>query len=160
MMDKKKIFNLALLIIPWLTVPFMKKQSFIRFLPVASLISIILSVFSTIANRKRWWVTKSPLFSGLPIDFAYILGPYFVGTLWVFKLTYGNLPKYLFTNIVLDFMSAYPLLYLSEKLGIVKFKKMKNITWFFITTLMAILLYRFQYILEKSIKQTNSVQKS
>jgi hypothetical protein len=128
-MDKKKAFNLAVLIIPWLTVPFIRKQSFFRFLPVASFIGLILSTFSAIANKKEWWVTKVPLFSGIPIDFPFIFGPYFVGTLWVFKLAFGNFSKYMLTNIALDLINAFPLFYLLDKVGVVKFKKMKYITW-------------------------------
>lgn len=91
-MDKKKTFALAMLIVPWLTVPFMGKKSFFRFLPVASFTNLFISVFSLIANKKKWWVNKNPLSPG-PIDFTYILGSYFVATLWIFKLTYGNFPN-------------------------------------------------------------------
>ncbi|MDQ1002841.1 hypothetical protein QFZ28_003241 [Neobacillus niacini] len=135
-----------MLIIPWLTVPFIRKQSFFRFLPVASFTSLFLTVFSAMANKKKWWITKRPLFSGIPVDFPYILGPYFVGTLWVFKQTYGNLPKYLLTNIVLGIINVGPFFFISQKVvGVFKFKRMNNITWYFISLFTAILIYGVQY---------------
>ncbi len=156
MMDKKKAFNLAILIIPWLTVPLMKRQPFFRYLPVASFTSLFLTVFSATANKKKWWITKRPLLSGIPVDFPYILGPYFVGTLWVFKQTYGNFTKYLFTNIVLGIINVGAFFYISQKVvGVFKFKEMNNITWYTISLFTAILIYGVQYTVEKSIRQTN-----
>ncbi|HZH58798.1 MAG TPA: hypothetical protein VEY70_04315 [Metabacillus sp.] len=142
-MDKKKTFNLIVFFMPWLTVLYMKKQAFFRFLPVAIFISFFLSAFSTIANKKKWWKTKSPLYSKIPIDLTYILGPFFVGTLWVFKQTFGNFPKYMLTNLVLNFLSSFPLIYISEKAGVLKFKRMKRTTWYIATMFMAVLFMDF-----------------
>lgn len=150
--NKKKAFSLAMLIIPWLTVPFMGKISFFRFLPVASFINLFISVLSLISNKKKWWRNKNPLSPG-SIDFSYILGPYFVATLWIFKLTYGNFPKYLITNIVLDSINAFPFASFWERVGIFKFEKMKHITWYFISVCLAILIYGYQYMAEQSIRQ-------
>ncbi|MEH7336390.1 hypothetical protein V7161_27580, partial [Neobacillus drentensis] len=54
----KIAFSLATLILPWLTVPFMGKRSFFRFLPVASFVNLFISVFSLFCYRNKWWVTK------------------------------------------------------------------------------------------------------
>ncbi|MCM3728379.1 hypothetical protein M3226_22275 [Neobacillus cucumis] len=155
MIDKKKVFSLAQLIIPWLTVPLMGKRSFFRFLPVASLVNLCLSATSVIANKKQWWINKNPISPG-PIDFTYFLGPYFVGTLWIFKLTYGNFSKYLVTNVVIDWINAFPYFFISQKVGLFKFKKWSNRTWGFMSLVWAILIYGIQYLVEQSIKQYNS----
>lgn len=156
--NKKKTFSLAMIIIPWLTVPFMGKKSFLRFLPVASFINLFLSVFSLTANKKKWWVNKNPLSPGF-VDFSYILGPYYVATLWVFKLTYGNFPKYLITNMMLDLVNAFPFGSIWEKVGIFKFQKMKHVTWYFICVGLSVFIYGFQYLVEQSIKETSSSQR-
>lgn len=155
--NKKKAFSLGMLIIPWLTVPFMGKNSFFRFLPVACFTNLFISVLSLVANKKNWWKNKNPLSPG-PIDFTYILGPFFVATLWIFKLTYGNFPKYLITNMVLDAISSFPFSQIWEKVGVFKFKKVTHTMWYFISVSLAIIIYGFQYIIEKSIRQTNSSQ--
>ena len=54
-------------------------------------------------------VNKSPLSPGF-VDFTYILGAFFVVTLWVFKLTYANFPKYLIANMVIDAIMCISLL--------------------------------------------------
>ncbi|MGM7723667.1 hypothetical protein [Metabacillus sp. Hm71] len=152
--NTKIAFSLATLILPWLTVPFMGKRNFFRFLPVASFINLFLSVFSLICTKKKWWKTNNPISPG-PIDFTYILGPYFVATLWIFRLTYGNFPKYLITNMVLDLINAYPMPYIGHKFGVVKFIKMTHTAWYFINVSLAIIIYGFQYVVEQSITKAS-----
>jgi hypothetical protein len=153
--NQKKLFSLAMIIIPWLTVPLMGKKAFFRFLPVASFINLFLSVLSLTANKKKWWMNKNPLSPG-SVDFSYILGPYYVVTLWIFKLTYGNFPKYLMTNMALDFINAFPFASVWEKVGIFKFQKMKHTTWYFICVGLAIFIYGYQYLVEQSIRKSDS----
>jgi hypothetical protein len=153
--DKKIVFSLAMIIIPWLSVPFMGKNSFFRFLPVACFTDLSISLFSVFGNKKKWWVNKNPLSPGL-VDFTYILGPFFVATLWIFKLTYGKFPKYLITNIVLDVINAYPFAQIWENIGIFKLKKMTHTIWYFLCVGFAIVIYGFQYIIEKSIRKASS----
>ncbi|MGG0383203.1 hypothetical protein ABEY69_09240 [Priestia filamentosa] len=155
--SRKKTFSLAMIIIPWLTVPFMGKKAFFRFLPVASFINLFLSLLSLKANKRRWWMNKNPLSPG-SVDFSYILGPYYVATLWIFKLTYGNFPKYLLINMILDFINAFPFASIWEKVGIFKFQKMKHLTWYFICVCLAVLIYGYQYLVERAIRQTNNAQ--
>ncbi|MED3553242.1 hypothetical protein [Cytobacillus praedii] len=153
--NKKIIFSLAMVIIPWLSVPFMGKNSFFRFLPVASFTNLFISLLSVIANKKKWWINKNPLSPGL-VDFTYILGPFFVATLWIFKFTYGKFPKYLITNIVLDVINAYPFAQMWENIGIFKLKKMNHTVWYFICVGFAIVIYGFQYIIEKTIRNAST----
>lgn len=157
---KQVAFSLATLILPWLTVPFMGKRNILRFLPVASFINLFLSVFCLISNRKKWWKTKNPLSPG-PVDFTYILGPYFVATLWIFKLTFGNFPKYLITNMVLNIFNAFLLPPIGRKFGIIKFKMMKHTTWYFICIFLSIIIYGYQHFVEQSInKNQDEIKKT
>ena len=156
-MNKKKAFSLAMIIIPWLSVLFMDKKSFVRYLPVASFINLFISVFSVIGNKRRWWINKNPLSPG-NVDFSYILGPYFVATLWIFKLTYGNFPKYLVTNAIANIINAFLLGSMWEKFDIFKFKKINHTIWYFICVLLSICIYGYQYIVEKTITNENKIK--
>ncbi|MGJ7913256.1 hypothetical protein [Neobacillus sp. LXY-1] len=155
-MKKKKVFSLAMIILPWLTILFMDKKSFLRYLPVASFVNLFISVFSVISNKRSWWVNKNP-FSPGNVDFSYILGPYFVATLWIFKLTFGNFPKYLITNVVLNTLNAFPMAYAWEKVGAFKFKKINHIGWYFICIILSIIIYGYQYLVEKTIVNQNKM---
>jgi hypothetical protein len=157
MYNKKMAFSLGMLIIPWLSAPFLGKKSFIRFLPVASFTNLFISVFSVMANKKKWWITKNPLTPGL-VDFTYILGPFFVVTIWIFKLTYGNFRKYFITNAVLDILCAYPLAEIWERMGIFKLKKLTHTRWYFIIFTLANIIYLYQYLIEKTIIASKNLQ--
>ena len=156
MYNKRKIISLSVLIIPWLTVPFIGIRSFVRFLPVATFANLVISVFTVIANRKKWFKNKNPLFSNAPIDYTYILGAHFIGTLWIFKLTYGSFRKFLITNIVLDWVNIFLFGGFLKKVGIFKMKRMSPSMYWCITVILAVILYGYQYIVEKVIRQTNS----
>ncbi|MGS2778587.1 hypothetical protein ACVBAX_14555 [Robertmurraya sp. GLU-23] len=149
-MKKKQMFSLIMIVIPWLSVLFMDKKSFLRYLPVASFVNLFISVFSVISNKKRWWKNKNP-FSPGNVDFSYILGPYFVATLWIFKFTFGNFPKYLIVNVILNIFNAFPMATVWEKVGAFKFKKITHISWYFICIFLSIIIYGYQYVIEKTI---------
>ncbi|WML44654.1 hypothetical protein [Neobacillus sp. PS3-40] len=155
-MKKKEIFSLAMIIIPWLSVLFMDRKSFLRYLPVACFVNLFISVFSVISNKKRWWINKNP-FSPGSVDFSYILGPYFVATLWIFKLTYGNFFKYFIVNVLLNILNAFPMGSAWEKVGVFKFKKINHTIWYFICIFLAIIIYGYQYIIEKTIVNENKL---
>ncbi|WP_062050778.1 hypothetical protein [Bacillus sp. JCM 19034] len=86
MMDKDKVTALSMLILPWLSVPFVGKKAFFRYFPAASLANLIMIVLSVISDKRRWWKNKNPLTPNIPIDFTYILGAHFVTTLWYLSL--------------------------------------------------------------------------
>jgi hypothetical protein len=154
LLDKKKILSLGTLLLPWLTVPLIGRNSFIRFLPVTTFVNFILALVSIPADNRKWWKVKNPLFPKSVIDFSYLLGLFFIGTIWIFKLTYGNFVKYLITNVVMDSLLAFPVTSFFKKVGVFEFKKMKKINFFYITVSLAIILYGYQYTIEKIIRKS------
>lgn len=72
--------------------------------------------------KKKLWKIKNPLFPHSPIDFSYQLGLFFVTTIWVFKLTFGNFKKYLLLNVVIHYLLSYPILKALTKFGLFEFK--------------------------------------
>ncbi|MED3913360.1 MULTISPECIES: hypothetical protein [Priestia] len=155
---RKLIISLSVLIFPWLTAPFIGTKSFVRFLPVATFANLFIIVFTVIANQKKWFRNNNPLFPKAPIDFTYILGPHLIGTLWIFKLTYGSFLKYILANTVLDWFNIFPFGGALKKVGIFKMKKMSPSMYWGMTTVLAVVLYGYQYIVEKVIRQTNDSQ--
>jgi len=153
---RKMTISLMVFILPWLTVPFIGKKSFVRFLPVAMFANLFISIFTIIANQKNWFKNKSPLTPRTPIDFTYILGAHFVATLWIFKLTYGSFLKFLLTNIALDWVNIFPFGGALKKEGIFKLKKMSPSIYWVMTVLLAVVLYGYQYMIENAIRNTAS----
>ncbi|WP_069187940.1 hypothetical protein [Sporosarcina globispora] len=151
-MNKKNLLSLGMLLIPWFSVPLLGKVSFVRFLPVTTFVNLFMSILSIFAIKNKWWKNKGTLF-GSPINLPYMLGIFFVGTLWIFKLTYGKFVKYLLLNIVMDYILAFPFAKLATKVGVFEFKKMRPIVFFYLSVFLAVIIYGYQYIVEQVMKK-------
>jgi len=157
-LDKRKLLSLCILIVPWLTVPLLEKKSFIRFLPATTFVNLVISLFSVVADRKKLWKVKNPIFHYTAVDFSYLLGLFFITTIWVFRLTYGSFIKYLSLNIVIDYLLSFPLVKFFTKVGVFEFKKLRPIHFFSISVFLAIIIYWYQYLVERVIIKQNENQ--
>lgn len=95
MINKRKILSFCTLVLPWLTIPLIGKNTFIRYMPVATFIGYFFGIISETADNNKWWKVKNPLFPNNRLDISYLLGLFFITNIWVFKLTFG-----LFLNIL------------------------------------------------------------
>jgi len=151
-MKNSKFFYISLLILPWLTVPFLGKSSFKKFLPAALFMVTLTKTIDLLGEKRKWW----HFFKGLPLMDSITIfnfGPYFVICLWMLKAFYGKFRLYLIFNLILHLSFTY--------LGGIKFfdhfkigslVKMKKIQLFAIYSFRSLLLYAFQSINNKSIK--------
>lgn len=53
-------------------------------------------------------------------DLSIILGPFFSGTLWFFHLTYGRFGPYFMLNMIMNFLLAFPICTILQKLKLFK----------------------------------------
>lgn len=146
---KQKIILAALILIPWMSLFFMRKQDFKRFFPVGTLISLLLAIETDLSNKFGLWRVKGNAWDRFLTDFTFILGPFFIGTLWIFRFTFGRFWLFLFSNIVMDYLLAYPLTAMFEKFNVYKLKKLKRLYLFLLSVSYAIVLYGYQLYLEK-----------
>lgn len=151
MINKRKALSFSILVIPWLTAPLLGNNSFVRFLPVSTFIGYIFSLLSEIADRRKWWKVKNAIFPNYRLDFSYLLGLYFITTIWVFKLTYGRFIKYLTLNVVLDYLLAFPIVKFFTKIGVFEFKKMRPKHFYIFSVVTAIVIYFYQLLVERTI---------
>ncbi|QIZ06835.1 hypothetical protein HFZ78_09040 [Priestia megaterium] len=145
-MKNSKLFYIALLIVPWLTVPLLGRNSFKKYLPAAIFMCTFTKAMEFFGEKKKWW----RFYEGVsPIKNAnfFNFGPYLVACLWMLKMTFGKFPLYIISNLILHICFIY--------LGGIKFFKrykivsIEGITKFQYLAfdfLRAILLYSFQYI--------------
>jgi hypothetical protein len=133
------------LIIPWLSLFFIKKQEVKRFMPVAIFICLIGSSIFEMAYVYHWWELNQSLFFPFIItNVYYIFGAFLVGTIWIFHFTYGHFWRFLITNAVLDLALAYPINYFAEQLGIYRLVHFTNLNVFFLAMSLSIILYGYQ----------------
>ena len=76
----------------------------------------------------------------IPGDIPFILGPYFILSLWILKLTYGKSTLYLLTNAIGHVLFAFSGIKLLKRLGIVSLIQMKSIQLTLLLTIRGVLL--------------------
>lgn len=62
------------------------------------------------------------------------------------------------TNVVLNTLNAFPMAQTWEKVGTFKFKKINHIGWYFICIILSIIIYGYQYLVEKTIVNQNKMK--
>lgn len=147
-----RLFNLALLVLPWLTLFKIDKFTFKRYLPVLTFSSLVIALISELSKSYNWWKVKKPLVPKLSSDISFIFGPFFIANLWVFKLTFGRPILYGLLNIVFDYLFAYPLTTLAEKLKVYKMGTMSRFQLFSISIFTAVINYLYQMFVEEALK--------
>ncbi|KQL50838.1 hypothetical protein AN964_24795 [Heyndrickxia shackletonii] len=150
-MKPTKLFYLAVLILPWLTVPFLGKNALKRHLPAAIFICTFTKIIDTFGEKKRWW----RFYKGIPpfdsMNF-FNLGPYLVMSLWILKMTYGKFVLYIISNAILHLLFNLLGLKLVDWCKIFTLEKLKKPQYFCINCSRALLLYGFQYIYDHNKK--------
>ncbi|MDH6651497.1 hypothetical protein [Priestia megaterium] len=140
-----KLFVSLTFIISWISIRFISKEQVKKYTPVSIFASLIVSLIFVIVTDLGWWKLKKPVIPGLKsINVFYVFGPFFVGTIWIFKLVYkiGFVP-YLITNALIDSFFTYIIVPFAEKIGVGKSYMSKT----FILGLMlstSLIIYGFQ----------------
>jgi hypothetical protein len=149
-MKNSKLFYVALLILPWLTVPLLGRSSFKKFLPAAIFMGTFTKAIDLFGEKKKWW----RFYKGIPpldsMDF-FNFGPYIVTSLWMLKLTYGKFSIYSISNMILHICFIYfGGVKLVNRYKIFTLEKLTKSQYLAIDFLRAFILYSFQYMIDFS----------
>jgi hypothetical protein len=143
-MTIQKIVVWSVLVVPWFTLFFMKRDLFKRYLPVTLFTTLLVTYYHQLAYTQEWWIVNVNV--GAFTSFTpTVFGSYFVGTLWIFALTYGNFKLYFIINVIINAIYIFVIkVILFLNLGI-----MENVTaphWhrFFVYLSFAVIIYGYQ----------------
>lgn len=75
-----------------------------------------------IGKRRKWLVFYNKPNSYLFNEFPFNIGPFFVGSMWILKWTYGNFKLFILLNAIVD--GAFAFIMTSV------FKRIKYLPWF------------------------------
>jgi hypothetical protein len=153
---RHKVFNLSIILIPWLTVLFIGKQNMKRY-SISSLFIVIFEILNHVyGHKKKWWKfydkRKSFIRDELPFD----IGPYMPMSLWILKYSYGNLKKYALINALANAAFAFIGMPILKKWRIIRLNRLNYVQFFIYIHYKAYILYGVQYFLDK-IKRYNKV---
>ncbi|WP_047979764.1 hypothetical protein [Ornithinibacillus contaminans] len=142
------LFNLVLLIVPWLTVLFLGKRNVKRYY-LSGLFIILFEIINHIFGHKRkWWKFYDGNKAFMRNELPFTVGPYMPLSMWILKYSYGNFKKFLLLNAISDGLFAFFLIKILKKLRIVRLNRLSNIQFFLYLYYKAFLLYGVQYFIE------------
>ncbi|MBM7654403.1 hypothetical protein [Neobacillus cucumis] len=150
---RKKWKMYLLLIVPWLSVTKLGKSSFIRYLPTIIFSDLLIALISELSREFKWWKVKNPIFPKLATDVSFVFGPFSILNFWIFKLTYKRFWLYLLTNIFSDYLFAYPLTTIAEKLRVYKMGRMSRMQLFLLSVAVAIVNYIYQFLIVEPLRK-------
>ncbi len=93
-------------ILPWLSILFLKKEDIKRYMPAALLGSLIVVTIADMGITLKWWVIKENVFPLNEIE-PFVYGIYPISIIWIFKYTYQKLWVYFATNFIIDFIASF-----------------------------------------------------
>lgn len=148
---KPKNLYLAMLLTPWFSAPFLGMKTFKRFFPGALFICLFVTAECFVARKRVWWWFFKKLNKNLIGETPLIAGPFFVGSLWILKLTYGKFITYMAVNLLVDSFFVYIVIGWFKQIGYSALVRLKKGQLLMIFLFKAVLLYAFQFIKEKKI---------
>lgn len=158
-MKNRKLFLLAILILPWLTIPFLGKNMLKKYLPATIFIKSVTIALDLFGEKKKWWRFYRGIPPFISINF-FDFGAYFVTTLWILKMTYGKFRLFLISNLIVQILFISLGLKYVKKYKIFSLINLSKFQYLGIDFLRAILLYAFQYIVDLSLKNKSYLAKS
>lgn len=146
---RHKVFNVLIILIPWLSLIFIGKRSFKRY----SFASVFIGIFEIInhlyGHKRKWWkfYDKPQLFirDELPFD----IGPYLPMSMWFLKFSYGNFKKFVLINAIANGVFAFGIIPMLKVFKIVRLKRLNYFQFFIYIHYKAYILYGVQYLFEK-----------
>ncbi|WP_062350159.1 hypothetical protein [Bacillus kwashiorkori] len=142
------LFNIAMIVIPWLSLLFFGKQNFKRY-SIAGISIICLEIVNhLIGYARNWWSFYSKRKSFLTNELPFSIGPYMPLSMWILRFTFGNFKKFIFVNAIFDGIFAYFFIEWLSKIKILTLNKLSNNQFFFYLFYKAFILYGIQYLVE------------
>lgn len=150
-MRNVKLFMMLITLLPWVSVPLLPAKVFNRFLPAVIFISFYVTAEGYLAEKKRWWwfpiSVKPNVIGELPL----IFGPFFVGSLWILKYTFGKFKLYMLINLVVDAFFTYFTIDWLKKIGYVTLVRLTKFQLSLLFLVKSFVMYGFQVVYEKYI---------
>ncbi|MFB6466726.1 hypothetical protein ACE38V_07830 [Cytobacillus sp. Hz8] len=149
----QRLVNIALILLTWLTLPFMGGRNLKRFLPATIIIVLFEIINGMIGKRRHWWFFYNKPQSHLFGEFPYYIGPFFVNSLWILKWTFGNFKKFLLFNAILNFTFAFLISRFSRKIKYWSLDRINEFQFFLYYFYKALILYGVQILFERFYSQ-------
>jgi hypothetical protein len=148
----QRLIDIAMVLLSWLTIPFMGWRNIRRFFSASMLIILFTCIDANIGKQRRWWSFYNKPQSFFRDELPFIAGPFLAGSMWILKFSYGNFKKFITLNAIMELFFAYPLNRLCKKLKVYRLVMLSKFQFFLFLFYKAFLLYGFQSFFENKKK--------
>jgi hypothetical protein len=146
---KKKLFNVSIILFPWLSLLLIGKRNFKRY-SFAGVFIVIFEIINHLYGHKRkWWKFYDKPKSFFKDELPFSVGPYMPLSMWLLKLSYGNFKKFVLLNVIADGLFAFIFMDILKKIKIIRLNKLSRFQFFIYIHYKAYLLYGVQYMFER-----------
>jgi hypothetical protein len=145
MMKLSRIIIILLFFFSWLALPLAGWRSVRRFLPASIFMCVFLFIEDFVAEKLRWWVIYPNISAKLRGMTPFALGPFFAGSIFILKLTYGRFSLFFLLNLAVDVFFVYPFYTWFKKMGVWTLIKMNRIQLLLLFLAKSVLMYGFHY---------------
>jgi phosphatidylglycerophosphatase A len=151
---RHKVFNLSMILIPWLSLLFIGKRSLRRY-SFAGVFIVIFEIINHLYGHKRhWWKFYDKRKSFIRDELPFSVGPYMPLSMWILKYSYGNFKKYVLLNVISDGLFAFLFIDILKKFKIARLNRLTHLQFFVYLHYKAYILYGIQYLYEKIKRYT------
>lgn len=150
---------LAIFILSWLTLLFMKKADIKRFMPVGLFATVTSAIILEAGITFGWWVYPVKLY---PLqNVPYLYGPIPVATMWLFKFTYGRFWLYIGADFLLNlfYTLGFESYFLGNR-GAIQFQNVSPMLDVFMTSALGVIIYAYQIWQEGIFARSETISPS
>lgn len=153
-MKNKWLFNIAMVLLSWISISFLEWRSIKRFFPAFIFVFLINCIDVPIGKKRRWWSFYNKPHSFIHNEFPFLIGPMLAVALWSLKWTYGNFKKFIMLNALFQLIFTFLAKSLFTKIKLFKLVRLNAFQFFLYFFYKAFFLYGFQYIFENKKRLT------
>lgn len=132
----------SLLILPWLTLIFMKKEFIKRFMPAALFTSLTSMVIVDVGITLNLWVIQETAYPLRGLSYHLGLSPVLI--IWLLYFTYGRFWWYLVLNVIQNFGFTFLLIRFLSNRGIEQLTGISPLQTTIVASIHGILIYGYQ----------------
>lgn len=152
------LFMWAMLILPWITLFWMKKDAIRRYFPVAIFTSLIMTIYQEVSYTQKFWILNYKI---EPFPQTVTFTPFVYGldipiTMWIFYFTFRRFWIYVTTNVILDAIFAFVMDRFFQAVGVYKLLHTTQFDRFVFMVALSILIYIYQIWQEKGFTTRGS----
>ncbi len=148
-MKISKTFYILMTILPWCSIPLLGLKNAKRFFPSSIIMCLYLIAEGRLAEKKKWWWFPQNRKHNVVGELPLIIGPFFVGSLWILKYTFGKFKLYFFINLLVDSIFTYFGMDWFKKIGYVTLVRLSKFQLSIIFLIKTFVLYGSQLLYEK-----------